>query len=234
MEIVNCDAIKYIDCFADNTFDCVILDPDYNNWDELIECGLLDKVIRVTKETGNILTFTKQPFDFNLRVAVDEYFRREIVWTFENGGAWCSKKMPLISTQKIYWLTKSKDFFFNPRTGIPYSPNTKDFKRSTKVFGNYISEGRDFRKDEGGTWLRDHLHYNKPRCGKIPAKPKELIEILLRCFCPDGGVVLDPFAGSGVVSLIGDQLGMDVYSSEIDGDRVNAILDKHFELVGER
>lgn len=228
MEIVNCDAMEYIDSFADNTFDLVILDPDYNDWDDFIKRNLLEKVIRVTKDTGNILTFTKQPFDFNLRIAVDKWFRREIVWTFENGGAWCSKKMPLISTQKIYWLAKSKDFYFNPRTGVPYSSNTKDFKRTTKVFGDYVSKGRNFHKDENGVWLRDHLHYNKPHCGKIPAKPNELIEILLKCFCPNSGTVLDPFAGSGVISFIGDQLGLDVYSSEIDVDRVNAILDTHF------
>jgi ubiquinone/menaquinone biosynthesis C-methylase UbiE len=132
MEMVCKDALEYIDSFNDNSFDLIFLDPDYQNWDHLLKEQILEKAIKKLKPTGNLLCFTKQPFDYNLRVAANPYFRREIVWTFENGGAWCSPKMPLISSQKIYWLVKSKDFYFNPRTGIEYSEKTKNFTRQKK------------------------------------------------------------------------------------------------------
>ena len=162
MEIVCANAFDYLRRFEDNTFDLVILDPDYQYWDEYITMGLLHETMRVLKDSGNALCFTKQPFDYTLRQAVNPWFRREIIWTFENGGAWCSSKMPLMSTQKIYWLAKSKNFYFNPRTGISYSESTKDFKRKSKVFGDYEAEGRQFKKSDDGVWIRDHLHYNKP------------------------------------------------------------------------
>ena len=223
-EIANADAIEYMRHFGDNTFDLIVIDPDYNYYDELLRLGLYEEAIRVLKDTGNLIFFTKQPFDHNLRNAIDRSFRREIVWTFTNGGAWCSNKMPLVSFQKIYWCVKSKDFFFNPRTGIGYSKKTKNFDRDIKVFGDWTGQGKPFRKSEDGIWLRDHLHYNKPQSGKIPAKPKELAEIIIRCFSPDDGVILDAFSGRGTFAWVADNLGRKVYASEIDRGRWESII----------
>lgn len=227
MEIINTDALQHIDTLASHTFDMVLLDPDYQDWEALLAAGLLDQAMRVLKPSGNVLCFTKQPFDFKLRVACEPWFRREITWTFDNGGAWCSPKMPLISTQKIYWLTKSKDFYFNPRTGLQYSEGTRNFKRKSKVFGEYEAEGQAFKKSEEGVWLRDHLHFNKPNSGKIPAKPQELIDVLVRCFSPAGGLVLDPFAGTGTTVAAALKQGRDVIACEKDADRAHALIDRY-------
>ncbi len=232
MEIVTADAVEYVSSFNDEQFDLIILDPDYQDWKNLLKRGLLAECLRVLKPDGNILCFTKQPFDYDLRIACNENFRREIVWSFDNGGAWCSPKMPLISQQKIYWLIKSKDFFFNARTGVEYSENTKNFKRKTKVWDGYEKEGRYFEKSEEGVWLRDHLHYNKPMSGKIPAKPKELITILIKCFCKPNGIILDPFLGSGTTVKEGAKLSAEVYGCDIDNERVNKLLDELFESSG--
>lgn len=231
MEIVQQDAMCYMRTFQDGVFDFVVLDPDYNEWSAFLKKGLIEESLRVLKDTGNLICFTKQPFDFELRQKINGNFRREITWTFENGGAWCSNKMPLISTQKIYWCVKSKNFFFNPRTGIPYKETTKNFKRKTKVFGDYRSEGKSFEKSEQGVWLRDHLHYNKPNSGVLPEKPSELVEVLLRCFCPEDGIILDPFAGSGIFPLTAEKQGKEAFASEINEKRVDNILDKYLSAI---
>lgn len=233
IECVNDDTLHYIKQIPNDIVDLIILDPDYNDWDKMLKANLIGESLRILKKTGNILCFTKQPFDFELRKAVNPYFRREIVWTFTNGGAWVSNKMPLVSTQKIYWLTKSKEFYFNPRTGQEYSENTKNFKRSNKVFGGYKEDGKSFEKSDDGIWLRDHLHFNKPHCKEIPAKPKELIQILITCFCEPDGIVFDAFAGSGTVMKVADELGRNVIGVEIDSKRCDEILNCFFEKVGE-
>lgn len=227
MEVVQQDAMLYMKTFQDGVFDFVVLDPDYNEWEAFLKKGIIEESLRVLKDTGNLICFTKQPFDFELRQKINGIFRREITWTFENGGAWCSNKMPLISTQKIYWCVKSKKFFFNPRTGIPYKETTKNFKRKTKVFGDYRSEGKSFEKSEQGVWLRDHLHFNKPNSGTLPEKPAGLVEVLLRCFCPDDGIILDPFAGSGIFPLTAEKQGKEAFASEINEKRVDNIIDKY-------
>lgn len=83
-EIKNIDAIEYIEEFEDS-IDLIILDPDYQDWKKMIKARLIEKCVRALKDTGNILCFTKQPFDYDLRIAVNPWFRREIIWSFDNG-----------------------------------------------------------------------------------------------------------------------------------------------------
>lgn len=206
----------------DSSVDLVILDPNYQDWDSFCKRGLFAEALRVLKDTGSVLCFTKQPFDYNLRIAINPIFRREIVWTFTNGGAWVSNRMPLVSHQKIFHCVKSqKESYFDQRTGASYSDSTKDFKRTTKVFEGYLEEGKAFKKSEDGIWLRDHLHFNKPQTGKIPSKPQELYDILIKCYCPIGGVVLEPFAGSANFAkscanqnkfFVGSELDVEVFN----------------------
>jgi DNA modification methylase len=220
------DALYLMPDIDDHSVDLTILDPDYQHWDVLCERGLICEAVRVTKHTGNILCFTKQPFDHNLRCEVDHIFRREIVWTFSNGGAWVSKKMPLVSFQKIFWLTISKHFYIDVRTGAGYKESTKNMKRSKKVFEGYSADGRAFEKSDDGTWIRDHYHFNKPHAGALPAKPEELIRILIKCFCPENGLVLDPFFGSGVVGSVSKKINRNYIGFEIDEKRVNDYKNK--------
>jgi DNA modification methylase len=210
------NALDLICDIDDHSVDLTILDPSYQDWDKLCAEGLICQAVRVTKLTGNIICFTKQPFDFNLRNEVNHIFRREIIWTFSNGGAWVSNRMPLVSFQKLFWLTLSKDFYIDVRTGLDYNETTKSMKRTTKVFGDYEAEGRMFEKSNEGTWIRDHYHYNKPHTGKIPAKPKELISILVKCFSPVNGLVLDPFFGSGIIGDVCNDLNRDYMGFELD------------------
>ena len=115
-KIYNTDAFDLLFDLDDESVDLVILDPNYQDWDALCEGGLIVQAVRVLKQTGNILCFTKQPFDFELRNEIDHIFRREIVWTFTNGGAWVSNRMPLVSHQKIYHcVVDQRKSFFNER-----------------------------------------------------------------------------------------------------------------------
>ena len=233
-KIYNIDAFDLLFDLDDDSVDLVILDPNYQDWDDLCENGLIVQAVRVLKQTGNILCFTKQPFDYELRNEIHHIFRREIVWTFTNGGAWVSNRMPLVSHQKIYHcVVDQRESYFYERTGIEYSEKTKDFKRSNKVFDGYEEDGRQFEKSNDGVWLRDHLHFNKPHTGKIPSKPKELYDVLIKCYCPKGGLVLEPFSGSGNFAIscinqskqyIGSEIDNNVYEYSINN------IKNHFEI----
>ena len=215
------NALDLICELEDHSVDLTILDPNYQDWDEMCAQGLIAQAVRVTKLTGNIICFTKQPFDFNLRNEVNHIFRREIIWSFSNGGAWVSKKMPLVSFQKIYWLTLSKNFYIDVRTGLGYNETTKNMKRTTKVFEGWEQEGQQFEKSEEGTWIRDHYHFNKPHTGKMPSKPKDLINIIVKCFSPEGGIVLDPFFGSGIIGDVCIEMNRNYIGFELDQETFN-------------
>lgn len=224
--LIHGDAMQLIADLEDQSVDLTILDPNYQDWDNLCERGLICETVRVTKPTGNIICFTKQPFDYNLRNEVNHIFRREIIWSFSNGGAWVSKKMPLVAFQKIYWLTLGKDFYIDVRTGLNYDEKTKNMKRSSKVFEGYCEEGKNFEKSNEGTWIRDHYHFNKPHTGKIPSKPKDLIKILVKCFSPENGLVLDPFFGSGIVGDVCNEINRNFIAFELDWNLVEKYKSK--------
>jgi DNA modification methylase len=196
-KIILSDAFDGISGLDDKSIDLCILDPNYQDWSVFIKRGLIELVMSKMKDEGNVLAFTRQPFDYDLRVKINPLLRRTFIWSFTNGGAWVSKTLPLVSFQSIFWFSKSKKPYVNVRTGVSYSSNTKSFKRSNKVFGDWNEEGRDFAPSNEGTWIRDHYHFNKPHTGKIPSKPAELARIFVNCFCPAEGILLDPFAGSG-------------------------------------
>ena len=222
--ILNIDALDLFCDIDDDSVDLIILDPNYQDWSKMLGLGVITESLRALKPTGNILCFTKQPFDFHLRNEINPIFRREIVWTFTNGGAWVSDKMPLVSHQKIYHCVKSDESYFDKRTGLDYADGTKPFSRSRKVFGDYDEDGKDFKMDDDGTWLRDHLHFNKPHTGKIPSKPQKLYDILIRCYCPTGGLVVEPFSGSGNFAKSCLDQKKNYLGSELDKDVHNYAL----------
>lgn len=223
MSIIHGDGLGVARTLASQTFDLVVLDPDYQRWEQLLTDGLLAEAHRLVRPTGNIVCFTRQPFDFDLRVAVQPTLRRQIVWSFSNGGAWCSPHLPLISHQLLFWCSPSPIPFFEPRSGMAYSEGTRGFVRSRKVFGDYDQQGREFVPSDDGTWMRDHFHINKPITGQVFEKPTELLSVLIRCLTPEHGAVFDPFAGSGAVMKSAAAEGRSCVSVEIDGERVSAI-----------
>ena len=232
INLFNGDAMEMIKNVETNSVDFALLDPDYDKWDNLCDNGFIEEVLRVIKPTGNIICFTKQPFDFNLRNRVNKVFRRKLVWTFTNGGAYCSKRLPLTSHQDIFLLTPfEKISYFQPRTGLPYNPKTKSTKRKSYNYLGYEAEGKEFVMSDEGIWLRDHLHYNKKNTGKIGSKPKELIEILIKCLCPINGVVLDPFFGTGNTADICVETNRDYIGFEILKDRFDKLHQKYKNLL---
>jgi site-specific DNA-methyltransferase (adenine-specific) len=51
--------------------------------------------------------------------------------------------------------------------------------------------------------------------------PEALVEPFIKCFCPPGGIVLDPFCGSGTVLAVAQRLGrnsigIDIRQSQVD------------------
>jgi hypothetical protein len=196
-QVFKCDAFDGIRKIDSKTIDLCILDPNYQDWDTLINEGIIELVMDKVKDDGNILAFSRQPFDYQVATKIRPFHRRTFIWSFTNGGAWVSKRLPLVSFQTIFWFSKSKNSFIDVRTGLSYADKTKATKRKSKIFGGWKSEGKDFNPSGEGTWLRDHYHFNKPNTGEVPSKPHELSRIFVKCFCPEGGTLLDPFAGSG-------------------------------------
>jgi len=59
--------------------------------------------------------------------------------------------------------------------------------------------------------------------------PPELPEFCLRCGCPPGGTVLDPFFGSGTVGVVAEQMGLNWIGIELKEEYITEISAKRLD-----
>ena len=87
---------------------------------------------------------------------------------------------------------------------IPYDAATKKARsRSIFVGAKWLEVGYN-PKD---VWSVSRLHREHPERADHPTqKPLEIIERMIKASCPPGGVVLDPFMGSGTTALAAQPL----------------------------
>jgi site-specific DNA-methyltransferase (adenine-specific) len=106
----------------------------------------------------------------------------------------------------IGFFVKRKDYYFDlDAVRIPYDAATKKARsRSIFVGAKWLEVGYN-PKD---LWSVSRLHReHAERVDHPTQKPLEIIERMLKASCPPGGVVLDPFMGSGTTALAARRLG---------------------------
>lgn len=67
--------------------------------------------------------------------------------------------------------------------------------------------------------------------------PENLVDPFVKCFCPPGGLVLDPFCGSGTVGAVALRegrrfVGIDIRQSQLDIVRERLELDEYHREIG--
>lgn len=98
----------------------------------------------------------------------------------------------------------------------------QDRKRSWLALGIKSEEGRA----DAMTWRTDGPDYISQRIaaagGGTSVFDPVICEIAYRWFCPQGGTVLDPFAGGSVRGVVAAKLGLPYIGSELRGEQVAA------------
>ncbi len=172
------------------------------------------------------------------------WIRSEIIWHKPNPMPESIKDRPTSSHEKIWLITKSKNYYYDHEsikepitdtTAIRLLQKNYDKQKGSaranggmKSNGNMKAMGRKkFDKNMGGsgTSFLNHSGYKKadgtyminPKRNKRnvwtvstkPCKeahfatfPKDLIEPCIKAGCPEKGVVLDPFGGSGTTGIV--------------------------------
>jgi site-specific DNA-methyltransferase (adenine-specific) len=134
--------------------------------------------------------------------------RNRITWQREKGrGAKANWKN---STEDIWFATAGEEYWFDVdavklkrRVVAPYRENgePKDWEET--------DEGR-FRLTHPGNFWDDISvpYWSMPENTDHPTqKPEKLIAKIILASCPPGGIVLDPFLGSGTTSVVAKKLG---------------------------
>ncbi|HEU5383186.1 MAG TPA: site-specific DNA-methyltransferase [Ktedonobacteraceae bacterium] len=173
------------------------------------------ELYRVLKPTGSLYLHCDPVASHYLKLLLDAVFgaanfRNEIVWSYKTGGA--SPRHFARKHDLIFFYSKSARYIFHAPKEKSYMMHRYGFKKST------------FLRDTGGeyTWVNMKDVWEVPalgaadrqRLGYPTQKPEALLERIIRASSDEGGLVLDPFCGSGTTPTVAQRLGRNWLSIE--------------------
>lgn len=202
------DCLELMPILEPKSVDLILCDLPFgtskNKWDCIIPFEpMWEEYERLLKPKGNIVLFGTGLFAFKLALSNERLFRYEMVWKKSKcGSPFTAKYMPMKKHELILVFGESAAYY-EPQMeeGKPY--HRKNAQYSTNNFGfglkNLVIENDGTRHpstvlDFPQKWRRqDQVHPTQ--------KPVELIEFLIKSYCPENGTVLDNCMGSGTTGI---------------------------------
>ena len=235
IELYNDDAIKIMRQLIDKgvEVDAIIADIPYgihnNKFDEVIPFDdMWDCLTKLVKPKGNIVLFFFFLFTYKLALSNTKLFRYELICKKSKcGSPFTAKYMPLKKHENILVFGKSAAYYEpQMQIGTPYKRKYTPNKVNNLGFGI-----KGVQTDNKGTrhpttildfpqkWRRqDQLHPTQ--------KPVELMEFLVKSYCPENGLVLDFTMGSGSTGVACRNTNRNFIGIEIDENYYNIAKDR--------
>ena len=165
------------------------------------------------------------------------YLRNDIIWMKENPMPESVKDRCTRCHEHIFLFSKSKQYFFDYKAiSEPVTESTKErLKRGIAGSNKYgapipgqpkvqtinlprehgsISDGEiNPLRSKRDVWIVNTVPF---KGGHYAAYPPKLVESCILAGCPVGGVVLDPFMGSGTTGMVAKQLDRHYVGIEIN------------------
>lgn len=214
-QVLNVDALEAIPNIPDNSIDLIVADPpynlgkDYGNDSDKRESKeflvwteqWLDLVIPKLKDTGSLYIFATWRYSPEIFVFLKSrmIMLNEIIWDRKVPSMGGSTRRYSSVHDTIGFFAKNKDYYFDlDSIRIPYDEATKKARsRSIFVGKKWLEVGYN-PKD---LWSVSRLHrIHAEREDHPTQKPLEIVERMIKASCPENGIVLDPFAGSGTTA----------------------------------
>jgi site-specific DNA-methyltransferase (adenine-specific) len=221
---VCCDLFSILDALPKQFVDLLVIDPPYNldknfngfkfsktNDETYLEYlrSWFPKIMNTLKPDGSVYICGDWKSTFCLYQIMAEYtiIRNRIVWQREKGRG--AKQNWKNASEDIWYGTKSDDYYFD----------VEAVKQKRKVIAPYKENGqpKDWEETEAGNFRLTYPsnfwddisipYWSMPENTDHPTqKPEKLIAKIILASCPVGGIVLDPFMGSGTTSVSAKKL----------------------------
>lgn len=210
------DALEGLARIPDGSIDLILTDPpynlgkDYGNKSDQMEVQAyldwterwVDMALPKLKPNGSLYIFLTWRFSPEIFVMLKQRMTmlNEIIWDRRVPSMGGSVRSYTSVHDTIGFFAKRKDYYFDlDSIRIPYDEETKKARsRSIFVGAKWLEMGYN-PKD---LWSVSRLHREHPERADHPTqKPLEIVERMVKASCPPGGVVLDPFLGSGTTAV---------------------------------
>ena len=241
MQLFQGDCLELMKQIPDKSVDCIISDLPFGStscsWDVVIPFEpLWEQYDRIVKPKGNVILFGAGLFAYKLALSNEKKFRYELIWKKSKcGSPFTAKYMPMKKHENILVFGESASYY-EPQMeeGTPYHRNWTPNKVNNMKYGisgvstdnngtRYPTTILDFPQK----WRRqDQLHPTQ--------KPVELMEWLVKSYCPEGGVVLDNCMGSGSTGVACVNTGRKFIGIEKDEKYFNMSRNRIQNAIGDR
>ena len=167
------------------------------------------------------------------------YLRSDIIWQKNNPMPESCKDRPTRCYEHIFLLTKSKKYYYDAAAiAEPTAPTTAArYKGGRSAKSKYAEEVPGQGKVQGLNRARSGGYYDDAlipqfrnkrdiwlintvpyKGGHFAAYPPKLAETCILAGCPKGGIVLDPFLGSGTTAAVAKQLDRHYIGIELNAE----------------
>ncbi len=240
-QVFNEDVLSGIDRIPDGSIDLILTDPpyglgkDYGNdsdkqasreylaWTE----RWIDAVLPKLKANGSLYIFLTWRYSPEIFVMLKQRMTmlNEIIWDRRVPSMGGSTRSFSSVHDTIGFFSKEKGYYFDlDAVRIPYDAATKKARsRSIFVGAKWLELGYN-PKD---LWSVSRLHKEDPERAEHPTqKPLEIIERMVLASCPPGGVILDPFMGSGTTAIAAKRCGRQFVGFELNAEYCQIIEER--------
>jgi site-specific DNA-methyltransferase (adenine-specific) len=197
--------------------DVVVTDPPYGDtsldWDEPVK-GWLCLV-----ETRQVWCFGSMRFWLEHGSEFDDWkYAQEVVWEKHNGSGFHADRFKRVHELVVHWYQGPwASLRHEPPLTFDATPRTVRRKQRLPHMG-HIGPSSYSSEDGGPKLMRSVLQVRSEhgRAVHRTQKPLGILRPLIQYSCPEDGIVLDPFAGSGSTLLAARDLGRRAIGIEID------------------
>ena len=232
------DALTGLERISDAAIDLIIADPpyglgkDYGNDSDKMDADAyltwteqwIDAALPKLKASGSLYIFLTWRYSPEIFVMLKQRMTmlNEIIWDRRVPSMGGSTRSYSSVHDTIGFFALQKGYYFDlDAIRIPYDAETKKARsRSIFVGSKWLEIGYN-PKD---LWSVSRLHREHPEREDHPTqKPLEIVERMVKASCPPGGVVLDPFMGTGTTAVAAKRCGRNFVGFELNPDYCAAI-----------
>ena len=178
-------------------------------------CSGVDNTPRSKKGELPTKSLTMIPYRFAIEMVNRGWIlRNTIIWHKRNCMPSSAKDRFTVDFEYMFFFVKNKKYFFNQQ----FEPSTYTDSRKDK--GNIPYENRltncnvkvSEERNKRTVWTINPKPFKEAH---FAVYPEELCETPIKSGCPEGGIVYDPFFGSGTTGLVAHKLNRKFIGSEI-------------------
>jgi len=226
--IIKGDSTRIVDSLPDNSIDLLFTGPPYWN-SNISKSEMFEKWFRILKRRGAILLVTSNRETMRWGYAGGKDYKTDIVWEHEGqianplntGKNWaCTHKNIL-----VFYKDKTCPDFKPQKISAPgkkayyQEEKERDTVWEGEVYPGYIIQGEEGVRLQGSV-----LKYPRPKTNRKEFKTTcrlnvDLCKMLITAYCPENGIVLDPFVGSGSIGEASLLVGR--YFLGIDNNKIH-------------